>query len=148
MSTVNSQFFRLKHNMIVQSIMKGIWTMQNNRYRSSGNPRGCMRQPDSRRDNTKSDTFCDMPYQDPCNIPCQDPCNTPYQDSCSTPHRQMNNQELCVGIALDQMPVTMAYVPWTKWRNIYEAEKGLRRGTIFQDLDKPFRGIGGCQNGR
>ncbi|MEE0172677.1 spore coat associated protein CotJA [Dorea formicigenerans] len=42
----------------------------------------------------------------------------------------------------------MAYVPWTKWRNIYEAEKGLRRGTIFQDLDKPFRGIGGCQNGR
>ena len=146
MSTVNSQFFRLKHNMIVQSIMKGIWKMQN--YRSSGNPRGCMRQPDSRRDNTKSDTFCDMPYQDPCNIPCQDPCNTPYQDSCSTPHRQMNNQELCAGIALDQMPVTMAYVPWTKWRNIYEAEKGLRRGTIFQDLDKPFRGIGGCQNGR
>ena len=105
--------------------------MQNYRYRSSGNPRGCMRQPDSRRDNTKSDTFCDMPYQDPCNIPCQDPCNTPYQDSCSTPHRQMNNQELCAGIALDQMPVTMAYVPWTKWRNIYEAEKGLRRGTIF-----------------
>ena len=57
-------------------------------------------------------------------------------------------RELCAGIALDQMPVTMAYVPWTKWRNIYEAEKGLRRGTIFQDLDKPFRGIGGCQNGR
>ncbi len=148
MSTVNSQFFRLKHNMIVQSVMKGIWKMQNYRYRSSGNSRGCMRQPDSSRDNTKSDTFCDMPYQDPCNIPCQDPCNTPYQDSCSTPHRQMNNQELCAGIALDQMPVTMAYVPWTKWRNIYEAEKGLRRGTIFQDLDKPFRGIGGCQNGR
>ena len=72
--------------------------MQNYRYRSSGNSRGCMRQPDSSR-------------------------------------------ELCAGIALDQMPVT-------KWRNIYEAEKGLRRGTIFQDLDKPFRGIGGCQNGR
>ncbi|RGK85145.1 spore coat associated protein CotJA [Dorea formicigenerans] len=105
MSTVNSQFFRLKHNMIVQSVMKGIWKMQNYRYRSPGNSRGCMRQPDSSR-------------------------------------------ELCAGIALDQMPVTMAYVPWTKWRNIYEAEKGLRRGTIFQDLDKPFRGIGGCQNGR
>lgn len=125
MSTVNSQFFRLKHNMIVQSVMKGIWKMQNYRYRSSGNPRGCMRQPDSRRDNTKSDTFCDMPYQDPCNIPCQDPCNTPYQDSCSTPHRQMNNQELCAGIALDQMPVTMAYVPWTK-------------GGIFMRLKKDY----------
>lgn len=59
-----------------------------------------------------------------------------------------SSRELCAGITLDQMPVTMAYVPWTKWRNIYEAEKGLRRGTIFQDLDKPFRGIGGCQNGR
>ena len=140
MSTVNSQFFRLKHNMIVQSVMKGIWKMQNYRYRSSGNSRSCMRQPDSRRDNLKSDTFCDMPYQDSCNTPCQ--------DSCSTSHQQMNNRELCAGIALDQLPVTMAYVPWTKWRNIYEAEKGLRRGTIFQDLDKSFRGIGGCQNGR
>ena len=47
--------------------------MQNYRYRSSGNSRGCMRQPDSSR-------------------------------------------ELCAGIALDQMPVTMAYVPWTKWQ--------------------------------
>ena len=122
--------------------------MQNYRYRSSGNPRGCMRQPDSRRDNTQSDTVCEMPYQDPFKRPCKDACNTHYQDYFSTPHRQMNNQELCAGIALDQMPVTMAYVPWTKWRNIYEAEKGLRRGTIFQDLDKPFRGIGGCQNGR
>ena len=75
-----------------------------------------------------------------------------YRTATAGPHapgfRDALGAELCAGIALDQMPVTMAYVPWTKWRNIYEAEKGLRRGTIFQDLDKPFRGIGGCQNGR
>lgn len=46
------------------------------------------------------------------------------------------------------MPVAMAYVPWQRWCNLFDAEKGFRRGTIFQELDKPFRGIGGCQNVR
>lgn len=49
---------------------------------------------------------------------------------------------------LSDMPLAMAYVPWQTWRNLYEAEKGFRRGTIFEELDKPFRGIGGCQNVR
>jgi len=43
------------------------------------------------------------------------------------------------------MVLAMAYVPWQKWQNIYDAEKSFCRGTIFQDLDLPFRGIGGCQ---
>ncbi len=43
------------------------------------------------------------------------------------------------------MPIAMAYVPWQRWRNIYDAEKGFHRGTIFQELDLPFRGVGGCQ---
>lgn len=46
---------------------------------------------------------------------------------------------------LEEMPIAMAYVPWQRWRNIYDAEKGFHRGTIFQELDLPFRGIGGCQ---
>lgn len=45
------------------------------------------------------------------------------------------------------MPLAMAYVPWQRWQNIYDAEKGFCRGTIFQELDLPFYGIGGCQNG-
>ncbi len=49
---------------------------------------------------------------------------------------------------LQGMPLAMAYVPWQKWQKIYEAEKALCRGTIFEELDKPFRGIGGCQNVR
>ncbi len=42
------------------------------------------------------------------------------------------------------MPIAMAYVPWQEWRNIYEIQKGFRRGTIFEELDKPFQGKGGC----
>ncbi|MEZ3434723.1 MAG: spore coat associated protein CotJA [Lachnospiraceae bacterium] len=49
---------------------------------------------------------------------------------------------------LSGMPLAMAYVPWQEWQNIYEAEKGFCRGTIFEELDKPFCGIGGCQNVR
>lgn len=45
---------------------------------------------------------------------------------------------------LSGMPLAMAYVPWQKWCSIYEADKGFMRGTIFEQLDKPFLGAGGC----
>lgn len=41
---------------------------------------------------------------------------------------------------LSGMPIAMAYVPWQEWRAVYEAEKGFHRGTIFEELDKPFMG--------
>lgn len=37
-------------------------------------------------------------------------------------------------------PIGMAYVPWQKFKDIYEPEKGLNAGTIFAELDKPFLG--------
>lgn len=46
--------------------------------------------------------------------------------------------------ALEGMPLAMAYVPWQNWKRIYEIEKGFARGTIFEELDKPFHGRGGC----
>jgi len=48
----------------------------------------------------------------------------------------------------EDIPLAMAYVPWQKWQNIYDAEKGFCNGTIFQDLDLPFYGVGGCQNAK
>ena len=45
---------------------------------------------------------------------------------------------------LQGMPLAMAYVPWQKWRSIYDVSKGFHRGTIFEELDKPFLGRGGC----
>lgn len=49
---------------------------------------------------------------------------------------------------LEGMPLAMAYVPWQRWQNIYDAEKGFCNGTIFQELNLPFFGVGGCQNGK
>ncbi len=46
---------------------------------------------------------------------------------------------------LEGMPLAMAYVPWQTWRKVCNAEKGFSCGTIFEELNKPFCGRGGCQ---
>lgn len=71
--------------------------------------------------------------------PVPEPVNRSAQSSRSS--------SICPGYSkapVDTMPLAMAYVPWQKWQNIYEPCKGLNQGTIFQDLDKPFHGKGGC----
>lgn len=40
----------------------------------------------------------------------------------------------------DQMTIGMGYVPWQKWQNIYDLDEALKRGTIFEELDKPYLG--------
>ena len=46
---------------------------------------------------------------------------------------------------IDSISIAMAYVPWQHWENIYEADLGLKQGTIFKDLDKPY--TSGCGRG-
>lgn len=41
---------------------------------------------------------------------------------------------------LDELPLTMSYVPMQKIGVLYSEEEGLCRGTIFPELDKPFYG--------
>ncbi len=43
-------------------------------------------------------------------------------------------------IPLNKLPLAMSYVPFQKWQNIYPLEKALKRGTLFADLDLPFKG--------
>ena len=43
----------------------------------------------------------------------------------------------------DVQVVAMAYVPIQFLGEVYDTEKGLDRGTIFPELDKPFL-AGGC----
>ena len=65
----------------------------------------------------------------------------------STPTSGRAENSCCPGHShapVDTMPIAMAYVPWQEWQNIYEPCKGFSRGTIFEDLDKPFYGRGGC----
>lgn len=72
----------------------------------------------------------------------------PYQPSCEPSCQETPDPVCCNDKAgydeLRGMPIAMAYVPWQEWRSLYEADKGFCRGTIFEELDKPFRGIGGC----
>lgn len=42
--------------------------------------------------------------------------------------------------AVDEMALTMAYVPWQQFSETYEPAKALKQGTIFPELDKPFFG--------
>lgn len=42
--------------------------------------------------------------------------------------------------AFDGFAVAMTYTPWQRWGEVYQAEKGLDRGTIFPVLDMPFSG--------
>ena len=48
---------------------------------------------------------------------------------------KMNNKSNCSGQAL-----TMAYVPWQKWQNLYNRQAALKNGTLFEELNKPFKG--------
>ena len=51
------------------------------------------------------------------------------------------------GGALAGAPLAMAYTPDQAWRELYEDDEALSRGTLFRELDFPF--CPGCgKNGR
>ncbi len=47
-----------------------------------------------------------------------------------------------------EMPVGMFYVPMQSWGDLYDPDAALCRGTLFQDLDKPFIGEEAARNGK
>ena len=51
-----------------------------------------------------------------------------------------------VGVdCLRGMSLAMVYSPCQEFEDLYDHTEGLRRGTIFRQLDKPFTGRrGGC----
>lgn len=59
-------------------------------------------------------------------------------------HVEDPSKTCCTHDPLNVLPIAMAYVPWQEFRDLYPAEKALFRGTIFEELDKPFSGKGGC----
>ena len=38
------------------------------------------------------------------------------------------------------MVLAMGYVPWQKWKDIYPPAVALANGTMFAELNKPFKG--------
>jgi len=45
------------------------------------------------------------------------------------------------------MSLAMVYSPCQEFEDLYDHTEGLKRGTIFRALDKPFTGKGGRHNG-
>lgn len=56
---------------------------------------------------------------------------------------EMDDNENCI-----HMVVGMSYIPWQRFRDLYEPEEGFPRGTIFAELDYPFLGKGNCHHDR
>lgn len=65
--------------------------------------------------------------------------------NCQNGNHQTENRSRCDRSRSADMPLAMAYIPWQKWQDIYDAEKALQRGTIFEELDMPFERRGGCR---
>lgn len=74
-------------------------------------------------------------------------------DHCDKHHDQCDKRDLCdkhvycdihEDSCIEKLPLAMAYVPFQKWKNVYDASAGLQAGTIFQDLNLPFYGYKMC----
>lgn len=74
--------------------------------------------------------------------------NTNYSNPVDTSysrqtHRPTVMPEIYPSEELSDLPIAMAYVPIQKWKQPYEINEALAKGTIFHDLYKPFLG-GNC----
>lgn len=46
---------------------------------------------------------------------------------------------------LGNLPIAMCYVPMQQWKNTYSLQEALERGTLFPELDLPFKGKRGIK---
>lgn len=51
-----------------------------------------------------------------------------------------NSSEKSCPNSLDDLPLAMSYVPFQRWGKTYPLGEALNRGTIFPELDLPFKG--------
>ena len=61
------------------------------------------------------------------------------------PENLGNGAEMCPEseeATLHDKPLGYAYVPIQRWRMLYTPENGLKRGTLFEELDKPMEVYG------
>ena len=105
-----------------------------------------MRRDDMRRDDTRRDDIRSrMPEQRCDGADSRKPETRCEEDGKSKrPESENRGGRNRKEDRLSGLPLAMAYVPWQRWRNVYDISKGFHRGTIFEELDKPFLGRGGC----
>lgn len=51
-----------------------------------------------------------------------------------------DNQGKECGIDCARVSLAMAFVPYQEFKDLYEPDFALERGTLFAELDKPFIG--------
>jgi len=71
-------------------------------------------------------------------------CETKCETKCDKAVEMGSNISPATMMGCDDMPIAMAYVPWQKWGPTYPIDLGLKRGTIFPNLDLPFE-MGRCR---
>ena len=66
------------------------------------------------------------------------------EDGCGAFQRREEmgscNQSERKSWGLHGYPLAMVYSPVQHWQGLYDGEMGLSRGTIFKELDLPFKG--------
>ena len=68
----------------------------------------------------------------------QQRCTRPSIPACPTVQLMEFNREL------QELPLAMAYVPIQCWGDSYTPSRALCRGTLFPQLDLPFREVCQC----
>lgn len=57
-----------------------------------------------------------------------------------TPHRNSEDGENFENTKLRDLPLTMVYAPMQPFGKSYGTQEALMAGTLFPDIDKPFKG--------
>ena len=60
--------------------------------------------------------------------------------------RIIDNEYDILLLLINESPIAMAYVPWQRWGETYDAENALANGTLFPELNLPFTGRN-CERG-
>ena len=69
--------------------------------------------------------------------------NTRQNSGASCMNNSHQNSESSCMNHMHDMALAMAYVPWQHFNTLYELPMALQIGTIFPELNKPFRGSKG-----
>lgn len=64
-------------------------------------------------------------------------CSMRYDRRTGPVYTENNN---CSETVEQNYRLAMVYSPYQEWQNIYNGDKALEVGTIFAELDKPFKG--------
>ena len=108
---------------------------------------GAMRRPqpwDGMRGDRRGDS-CPLPRAEQAggeqgNADCGCGCDQSHSHACGEMQNEIGNPYPCGPNGVTERSLAMVYAPIQPWRNVYEPQIALSRGTMFRELDMPFYG--------